>query len=277
MRIPAVEPYLGSYADAVYGLKSGFFYFPILQAREWGLAEQSVLEHICVALALGHFHYSWQDKLIDEAISDPIMCLCASEALMASIDLVCDIDPHNTRDYRRMNSEYYARYTAAVLRDLAHRVTPHSYTADELLTLGEKAAPGGTVIRLIGSLTGHEGESDAVVEALILFCAGLQLVDDLGDAAIDAADGNLSWPVTSAIQAYPDLDRTNAEQVDAAVVGSGAEVACLRLATSVFTKVQCRADAISSRALCDLANAWRERTHGRLLTAEARVREFVEI
>lgn len=103
-------------------------------------------------------------------------------------------------------------------------------------------------------------------------CTGLQLLDDLHDCAGDAAVGNMTWPVTSAMLAYPALDAADPRTLMAAVVGSGAAGACLRVAAHAFGDAIILAEQADASVLADLARAW----HARAITRVQRLGETLD-
>ncbi|ORW07297.1 hypothetical protein AWC15_20405 [Mycobacterium lacus] len=218
---------------------------------------------------MSHFHYFWQDKLIDEASADAIMCLIASEALSASLDLLCDIDPNNSRLYRVLHTKYYARYVAAIIRDLKHRGVPKKYTPAEVLGLGDKAASLMLPLQLVGNLAGKTSSIERIIEVFIRFSTGFQLIDDLADAEEDASEGNLTWPLTVAVEVYPEISLADAESVRAAIVGSGVDRASLALAHRVFSHVRDEASRLGAQCLSDLGSVWVKRAASQLTAAEA--------
>jgi len=98
---------------------------------------------------------------------------------------------------------------------------------------------------------------------------GRQLLDDQADAAHDARTGNMTLPVTVALQAYPGLACDDEEGVRAAVLGSGAASACLRLAAEAFDDARDGAARAGADVLADLADVWSRRCAWRLATLAA--------
>ncbi|MGI8335198.1 hypothetical protein ACRYCC_35060 [Actinomadura scrupuli] len=266
---PSLAEHSESYPDAVFGLSSGFFHLPAALAREWGVDEDAVLTELQVVGALGHFHFAFQDLVFDEREAPAVMCLLSDTCLLAYLDglqaLVPDRGPH----YRELHRRYYDRYAAATLGDLAHREHLTPYGADELLRLGDKAAPGVTMLHVVADLAGRTEGVEAVAAALLRLCTGLQLMDDLADCVQDAVTGNRTWPVTSALLAYPELDVSDAEAVEAAVLGSGAAHGCARLAVEAFRDAARQAVDAGGGVLAELAETWRARAVRRVAGLDA--------
>jgi hypothetical protein len=262
--LPALASSLEHYDDAVFGLSSGFFYLPAAQAEAWGVTDDVFQHALLRTLALGHFHFAWQDQVVDEGIADPVMCLLSDSALLGYLDSLNTLADTRSRRYRNLHESYYARYAAAVARDLRHRAEVAPYDADDVLGLGDKAAPGATVIHLVADVAGVRTRGASAASALLRLCAGLQLLDDLADAAHDARAGNLTWPVTAALQAYPELAPDDGEGIRAAVQGSGVAGACLRLAAEAFEDAHHRAAQAGAHVLEDLAGVWARRCAQRL-------------
>lgn len=269
-KAPAMAGRVDEYPDAVFGLTSGFFHLPGAQARSWGLADDATCTEFHTLLALMHFHYAFQDLVVDEGEAPPVMCLLSETCLLAYLDGISALAPGG---YRALHTAYYDLYLAAIASDLTHRVRTHAYTPEEIVGLGRKAAPVATALHVAADLSGTARDASAAARALLLLCTGLQLLDDLTDCARDAAVGNLTWPVTSALLSYPGLDLASAEAVESGVLGCGAAAACARLAADVFGRAADRADACGANVLADLAGVWTHRAHRRLADIEQTVRE----
>lgn len=261
-RSPSLSPFVDQFPDAVFGLTSGFFYLPAAQGAAWGVAPETT-RPLLRTLALGHLHFAWQDQVIDEGSPDAMMCLVADVALLEYLDSLEWLARVCETEVRRLHALYYDRYAAAIVRDLRHRPKPLDYRPSEILGLGDKAAPGATVMRVVADLAGRRGSGDPTSEALLRLCMGLQLLDDVADAPKDLAQGNLTWPVTVAMMAYPNLGRSDPELVRAAVYGSGAEAACMRVATRAFEDAESQASAAGANVLAQLAANWKRRTQAR--------------
>jgi hypothetical protein len=257
--LPALASYVAQFPFAAFGLTSGFFYLTSAQGRVWGMDDALAAEVLTVQ-ALGHFHFAFHDVVIDEGHAPAVMCLLSDTCLLSYLDGLAAMVPRRANDYRQLHRGYYNMYAAAIERDLTHRNQVHAYTADDILGLGDKAAPGATMLHLVADLAGRPQYADPAVLALLRLCTGLQLVDDLNDCADDAPVKNLTWPVTSALLAYPDLNVTDQGAVEAAVVGSGAASGCLRLAAHAFSDALALAREADASVLAELASTWRERT-----------------
>jgi hypothetical protein len=260
-KTPALADRVDEYPDAVFGLTSGFFHLPVAQARAWGLADDGLCTEFHTLLALMHFHYAFQDLVVDEGEAPPVMCLLSESCLLAYLDGISALAPG---EYRTLHTDYYALYTAAIAADLSHRVQLRAYSPDEIVGLGRKAAPVATALHVAADLSGKACDASAAAQALLLLCTGLQLLDDLTDCARDAAVGNMTWPVTSAFLAYPGLDAADAGAVEAGVLACGAAEGSARLAADVFGRAADRAAACGADVLSDLSLVWVRRARRRL-------------
>jgi hypothetical protein len=266
--VPAVAPHIAGFPVSVFGLTGGFFYLTSAQGRAWGMKDEAAADVLALQ-ALGHFHFAFHDLVIDEKQGPAVMCLLSDACLLSYLDGLAAMVPESAAAYGQLHRSYYNLYAAAIARDLAHRERVHPYTADEILGLGDKAAPGGTMLHLVADLAHRPGCAEPAVVALLRLCTGLQLLDDLHDCVADARVGNMTWPVTSALLAYPGLDVADAGAIMAAVVGSGAAGACLRIAAQAFGDALTLAERADASVLADLARSWHER-------AETRVRRLSE-
>jgi len=260
--VPALASHMADFPFSAFGLISGFFYLTAAQGRAWGMSE-TVAAEVLTIQALGHFHFAFHDVVIDEGRAPALMCLLSDASLLCYLDGLMAMAQSRSKDYGQLHREYYNIYSAAIGRDLAHRERLCAYAADEILHLGHKAAPGATMLHLVADLAGHPECAEPAVAALLRLCTGLQLVDDLNDCADDAAVNNCTWPVTSAMLAYPDLDVTDPAAVQAAVLGSGATSGCLRLAARAFRDAMTLAQHADASVLAHLACAWHARATDR--------------
>jgi hypothetical protein len=260
--LPAVASREAEFPFAAFGLTSGFFYVTSAQGRAWGMPDGLVAD-VLTTQALGHFHFAFHDAVIDEGKAPAVMCLLSDACLLSYLDGLAAMAPERVDDYKRLHRDYYNLYAAAISRDLAHRDELHAYAADDILGLGDKAAPGATMFHLVADLAGRPNCAEPAALALLRLCTGLQLVDDLNDSADDAPVQNRTWPVTSALLAYPDLDVTDRRAVEAAVVGSGAASGCLRLAMHAFSDALVLARRADAAVLAELASTWHDRTVSR--------------
>ncbi|MEO3923334.1 class 1 isoprenoid biosynthesis enzyme [Micromonosporaceae bacterium B7E4] len=256
---PALAAELAGYPPAVFGLGAGFFYLPAAQAREWGCRDEDAISELLTVLALGHVHYAFQDQVVDEGGAPASMCLISDTALLGYLDGLAALVPARAARYRELHDRAYDVYCAAVLRDLGHRDGLVPYSAAELVRLGEKAAPGAVAFHLAADLAGVPELADLATTSVLRLCTGLQLVDDLHDAAEDARTGNRTWPVTAALLSYPGLDPMDGGGVEAAVVGSGVAAAGLRLAAATFRDAARYARTAGSLVVRELAEEWERR------------------
>jgi hypothetical protein len=262
--IPALARDLERFPLSVFGLTSGFFYLTAAQGRAWGIRD-SLVSDILTVQALGHFHFAFHDSVIDEGNAPAVMCLLSDASLWSYLDGLAAFAGQEQRAYQQLHRSYYDRYAAAIRRDLVHRDKLFAYTVDDILGLGDKAAPGATMWHLVADLAHHSDRAMTAAGAVLRLCTGLQLVDDLNDCADDAAVQNRTWPVTSALLAYPDVDVTDRGAVEAAVVGSGAAAGCLKLATHAFADARAMARAAEASVIADMAAMWRARATDRAL------------
>lgn len=261
--VPTLAPYVAGFPISVFGLTGGFFYLTSAQGRAWGMAG-SVATEVLTLQALGHFHFAFQDLVIDEGQKPTVMCLLSDACLLCYLDGLAALVPDPAMPYGQLHRDYYNSYAAAIVRDLAHCERPRPYSPNDILGLGDKAAPGGTMLHVVADLSGRPECARPAVAAVRRLCTGLQLLDDLHDCTRDIATGNLTWPVTSALLAYPDLDTDDADSVMAAVVGSGSAGACLRLSARAFSDALSLAEQADAVVLGDLARCWHKRAAARI-------------
>ncbi len=256
--LPAMAGEVDRFPSAVFGLDSGFFHLPAAQARAWKAADRDI-ERLRDLLAIGHLHFAFHDLVIDEGHAPAAMCVVADTSLLMYLDGLAELVPGAGDRYRSLHDRYYRDYAAAIARDLAHREVPRPFTVEDIVGLGDKAAPGMTALHVVADLAGVPERGELAARALLRLCTGLQLLDDLKDAAEDAASGNITWPLASALLAYPDVDVMDAEDLRAALVGSGASRACLKVAEWAFGDAATQGRAADASVLADLADVWHKR------------------
>ena len=179
--IPALASDLERFPLSVFGLTSGFFYLTAAQGRAWGMSD-SLITDILTVQALGHFHFAFHDSVIDEGNAPAVMCLLSDASLLSYLDGLAEFPGQEDKAYQQLHRSYYDLYAAATRRDLAHRERLFAYTVDDILGLGDKAAPGAIVWHLVADLTQRQDRAVAAARAVLRLCTGLQLVDDLNDS-----------------------------------------------------------------------------------------------
>ncbi|MGW0557257.1 hypothetical protein ACWDZ6_24260 [Streptomyces sp. NPDC002926] len=265
--VPALSTRILGLPVTVFGLGSGFFYLTAAQGRAWGMREEHIAEVLTVQ-ALGHCHFAFHDLVIDEGAAPAEMCLVSDACLWEYLEGVSALAVRDSRRFHALHWHYYNLYAAAIERDMAHRDRLFAYAPQDIMGLGDKAGPGATVIHLAAELAGRSSCDERPASALLRLCTGLQLVDDLNDSGLDAAVNNRTWPVTSALLAYPHVDMTDRGMIEAAVVGSGAAEGCLRLALEAFSDARALALEAEATVIADLAESWKGRTAERLQQLE---------
>lgn len=262
-RVPELRGYVEAVPQAVFGLGSGFFYLPAAQAAEWGVHDERWTASFLELLAVGHAHFAAQDLQIDEGACPPELTLLSDVALLEYIDgLRAHAPPEQLSRYTHLHDRYYRWYVQAMSIELRHRESLHPYSANEVLGLGMKAAPGNSVLHIVADRAGVQ-DAAALVRSVMQLCAGLQVVDDLNDLERDLRDGNYTMPLTSALLrsgTSPD-EAVELEPGDLAVLSAtvGATDRCLGIALSCFDLAAKSADSAKASVVEQLASMWRSR------------------
>jgi hypothetical protein len=260
-RLPDLEGFIESAPAAVFGLESGFFYLPAVQAWEWGSSDSEWITRLLVLLATGHVHYVAQDLQIDTGRCPPELTLLSDTALLEYLDLLDALAPQGEhRGYRREHDRHYASYVRALRMEIDHRHSLRAFTAEEIEILGDKAAPGNTVLSLICDTTGRSDRISALTSAVASLCTGLQIIDDLNDLVADYADRNFTMPLTATLLAsYGDAIDFQAVEPDLLVGDAaieGVTEACIAIATSFFSRARRQSVAIDAGAVVALCDMW---------------------
>jgi hypothetical protein len=262
-RLPELLDVTDGLPQAVFGLGSGFFYLPAAQAIAWGLAEAAWIDDFLVLLAVGHCHFAAQDLQLDEGRCPPELCLISDVALLEYLDELRRLAPvAEPNRYTVLHDHYYRWYVQALSVELSHRRQLRAYTANEVVGLGLKAAPGNTVLHVVADATGR-AEADLLVRSVMQLCAGLQIVDDLNDLERDYQDRNFTMPLTSTLLRLG-VEHQDDHGIDAGelpLLAASLEVTstCLQIAGRCFHMANKSASDAAATVVGDLANTWLER------------------
>lgn len=193
--VPALAGWVARLPPKLFGAESGFFHLPSAQALLWGLPVDHWIERLGVATALGSIHYAAQDLAVDAGrCSAQVIVLCEAAQTLYQREL-SELWPDER--CAEHHDRYFARYSAAVLADQAHKDVVLPYSAADILRLADKAAPLFMAFPLILARTdGDFTRLPGVERALRDLCIGLQICDDIADLAEDLASGYLSLPAT---------------------------------------------------------------------------------
>lgn len=269
---PAFQAEIDKLPLSVFGLNSGFFYLPAALASEW--AAPIPTEDFLVTLAVGHVFFAFQDSIVDGGTASPELCMIAHDALFEylqrigaigwpsvspAVELAQAIESH------RRN---YLLYSAAIANDLRHRNVLNRYTSPEIASLGWKAAPCNTPFEVVAARSGRPECVPNLLEAVKYFCAGLQLMDDLSDLAVDHADGNMTMALSHTLLHLKDagLEHRSADVDDilfAAEMSGISRVSC-QLAHRMFSVAKEFADRVEATPLAELCDAWTARAVQRI-------------
>ena len=257
-RVPELEADVAALPRRVFGLASGFFYLPATVAREWGEEDSEWLQSLLVTLAIGHAHFAVQDQQIDGGGALPGQCLLSDVALLTYLDRLAALaPPDDLARYRRCHDQYYRWYVRALTIEVAHRDSPHRFSADDIVAMGLKAAPGNTTLQVVADRTGRPHAAEPLVTAVMRLCAGLQVLDDLDDLAEDLQGGNLSMPLTEVLLAQ-ELS-VAPDDVAAFAAVTGVTTSCLAIADHLFGLAALSGGAAGADVVVDLATMWSNR------------------
>ncbi|MFC9659349.1 hypothetical protein ACFVJ5_03835 [Nocardia sp. NPDC127606] len=269
---PAFRSEIDNLPLSVFGLNSGFFYLPAALALEW--AAPVPIEDFLVALAVGHVFFAFQDSIVDGGAASPELCVIAHDALFEYLPRIAAIgwpsaspavgSAHAIESHRRN----YLLYSAAIANDLRHRSVLNRYTSLEIANLGWKAAPCNTPFEVVAARSGRQESVPDLLEAVKYFCAGLQLMDDLSDLAVDHADGNMTMALSHTLLHLKDagLEHRSADADDIlfAAEMSGVSLVSCQMALRMFSVAKEFADRVEATPLAELCDAWTVRAVRRI-------------
>jgi hypothetical protein len=233
---------------------------------DWGIDDPSFLDELLDLLAIGHAHFAFHDRCIDENTLSPEEVLLSDVCLLEYLDGLASFShPDDPRRYRNLHDHYYGLYAAALLVELRHRRTLSQYTSREVALLGHKAAPGSTPLHVVADAAGRAASAPLLVDAVMRLCTGFQMLDDLNDITEDYHQGNLTVPISACLTRVlrvSDLAQTNgvhADTVLAATAMSGVADACIEIAIDAFGRACQIAEEAGAGVVRALAATWRAR------------------
>lgn len=226
------DPVCDSILKRPLGVASGFFYLPVAQLVNWGINDEAVLDRILDLIYLTHLIYRVEDDAIDEGKSNPTLIIKAGVARHRANAIVLDlVGPDGLADGLQSQRAAYEKYARAVLVEIQHRADPsRRFYPDEILSLGDRAAPLVVVALTICHVANRRNTLDLLMEGILRLCTALQLVDDLQDVETDLANANPTWPAKSLRATYPDIETWPRRGIYGAVEALGLRNAALRIA-----------------------------------------------
>lgn len=269
---PAFEVEIDKLPLSVFGLNSGFFYLPAALALEW--AAPIPMKDFLVTLAVGHVFFAFQDSIVDGGAAPSELCMVAHDALLEYLQRIGAIGWPSTSPAAELvhaiesHRRNYLLYSATIANDLRHRRGLNRYTSLEIANLGWKAAPCNTPFEVVAARSGRQEHIPHLLDAVKHFCAGLQLMDDLSDLAVDHADGNMTMALSHTLLHMKDagLEHRSANVGDIlfAAEMTGVSRASCQMALRMFAVAKEIADGVEAIPLAELCDAWTRRAVQRI-------------
>lgn len=257
---------------AAFGVESGYFHIPIAQAIDWGVDDEEWLRQAAITFGVGHLYYAVHDTLVDSGhvASDVAVLMDVAHTLYLCRLADLGVDRAEILTMQRRTTDVYGR---ALLRERRHRGLLAAFTSDEVMRLGEKAAPGAMTLLTVARKAGRDVVLDRLIAAQTWLCTAFQLHDDLEDIHDDWADTNWTFPITLGLQAIganecltasdearlPDIDAV----IDALYLSGGA-MAILRLALHALGRARACLAGVDAAVLLGLVEVIERRTRERL-------------
>jgi len=246
-RAPGLAATLADADIRLFGVSSGFFFYPLVQWTEWEEIAPDVIERFGVALALGHMHYAIQDAHIDAGGAPPEWELASEAVLLLYLRELSATTGVGIDQTLELHLAYFEPYADAHLNDVAKRRSWEPYTEVEVCKLAHKSAPIGAVIRVLAAASKQSVDrANAAVDALFDFCCGLQLVDDLLDLPEDLRRGNAT-PAATELTRCSNLGVNELRKV-ASAPGGELDVQGFALVNGIAERTFLRANAYFRRA-----------------------------
>lgn len=238
--IPGAEDIVADLGARVFGLDSGFFYYPLALLSDRLDINTPEGQSFARGLAFGHYHYFALDRLLDDQrIMMPavlLMPLLHERYLSAMQATAPKIDC--TQEFCKL----HARYVRAQAYEWNERFTMGPPGPRDLEQLSEKSAP------VLLAVQAARGCADELMDrAFLNYSAGLQLMDDLADVRADAKNGLPSIPLRMVLMnntrdEWP-MEGEGIEELHSNLWRSGAANRVLRLAQRYFSMAQRQAIA----------------------------------
>ncbi|MGW5188931.1 hypothetical protein ACWEOO_06735 [Kribbella sp. NPDC004138] len=253
----------------LYGVDTGFFYFPLSLAAFYGDESQDSLLRLAVSIAVGHGHFALVDRMLDEQVVSP-PSLPAAQIMMTTYLARMERDFGDLLDVRAVHDRFYDDYASAVLIEHAQRRQLRAISSDDLPILGMKSAPACMPLNAILLASGRDDIVDEAEAAFLLFAGSLQLLDDLADLTVDYRDGLSSIPLnlilyhSMGLRGWPSNDVDEDDLVALSVI-SGAREACLQMAADRLAEVRRLSEAIGMVPLAQAATRRLRHTQQKLV------------
>lgn len=185
------------FSAAMFGVRSGFFYLPAAVGLEWGSVSPKDVGELLTTIGLGHAYFAAQDAIVDDGTAPPEVVLLSHGCFVAYLRRLLDLaSPQLDGDsVLELHQSHYSDYVAALSVELDHRKALRPFTNDDVRQLGFKASPGNVVLEVVGALGRiPRARTESLCDAVMILCAGMQLVDDLNDLVGDRRRGIDTYP-----------------------------------------------------------------------------------
>jgi hypothetical protein len=154
--------------------------------------DRGLVETAAAAGAIGYYAVRLQDDLVDEGIGDPAAVAVLSSAVLAAAQSTLGSMGPSVR-FWEWHCDVLLRYAEAMQFEADIRSTPDVYDEDAFERVLDRSrplvVPGVAVLDAAGAWPLHPD-----FEQMIMAATGaLQIVNDLGHAVTDLAQGNRTW------------------------------------------------------------------------------------
>ncbi|PBI91054.1 hypothetical protein BKP42_54060 [Rhodococcus erythropolis] len=261
--LPAIAGSLsGKNATKLFGLGSGFFYFPVAVFLEDSEGDWVGAMDLATTLALGHGYFYCLDRLLDDQIVDHPLVLASPVMLSTYLKRMEGISK-DREIMRHWHDEYYRRYVQAQLYEWKINRTLPPLSDEDIKLLSMKSSPVCLPVRVITSKSGIMNP-ELIEQAFLSYSAGLQLMDDLSDIREDFMNGLSSIPIRLVLvnamgySNWPDEGEVSSDDISFFASKSGAYEQILSISESFFTVAAEQASNAGLATLEKLANARRE-------------------
>ncbi|WP_156144113.1 hypothetical protein [Sinomonas humi] len=252
----------------LFGLASGFFYYPIALQLELSGGDESGVFELADGLALGHSYFYCLDRILDDGEVDYPMVLAAPIFLQEYLRIMASLLPQHPSPQstvQEWHAHYYAMYVSAQIYEWTTKRTLPDITISDLNLLHKKSAPVCLPVRVVLEQQNLQERAPQLEDAFLTYSAGLQLVDDLSDVVADFRNGLSSIPLrlmlrqVLGLRVWPESSEVSPDDVRLLAAEPSLRSLILNLAASYFNEASQKAENAGHPTLAHLSQfryAW---------------------
>jgi hypothetical protein len=246
----------------LFGLNSGFFYFPIASLLEVEPDAHDIARELAVSLAFGHSYFYCLDRMLDDREVDHPLILAAPfilrEYTTRLSSLLTGVE-HASNLVNDWHLHYYRTYVEAQIYEWEVSGQLPALSRADLDLLGQKSAPVCLPLRVIHARAERTANLPSTEDSFLTYSAGLQLMDDMSDIVADYQNRLSSVPLrlilgdVLQLKEWPTMQEVSSEDIRLLGNNSGVLKVVLSLATDYFESSREKAIAAGQQTLARLS------------------------